>query len=152
VQAYTATVGHERVEVEDNAVAAVHFKNGAFGVIQGSTSVYPGYPKRIEISGTKGSAVLEESVLKAWDFAETQPEDSNIRATYGSTAPIGGGASDPMAINFAGHQREFEDLIRAVESGEKPALDGREARKAVAIILAIYRSAEMRREILVTGQ
>jgi predicted dehydrogenase len=142
VQAFTGTLGHQRIEVEDNAVAALRFRNGAFGVIEGSTSVYPGFLKRIEISGTKGSVILEEETLKAWDFAEGLPEDVDIRSKFGAGAETGGGAADPAAISFEGHRRQFEEFISALEQGRSPLVDGREAKKAVEIIQAIYASAK----------
>lgn len=141
VQAFTGTVGHKRIEVEDNAVAALRFRNGAFGVIEGSTSVYPGFLKRIEISGTKGSVILEEETLKAWDFAESLPEDEEIRKKFGAGTETGGGAADPGAISFEGHRRQFEEFITSLEQGRSPLVDGREAKKAVEIIQAIYTSA-----------
>ncbi|MBA7561476.1 Myo-inositol 2-dehydrogenase [subsurface metagenome] len=142
IQAFTGTIGHERIEVEDNAVAALRFRNGAFGVIEGSTSVYPGFLKRIEISGTKGSVILEEETLKAWDFAEGLPEDEEIREKFGAGAETGGGAADPAAISFEGHRRQFEEFITSLEQGRSPLVDGREAKKAVEIIQAIYTSAK----------
>ena len=142
VQAFTSTIGHKRIEVEDNAVAALRFRNGAFGVIEGSTSVYPGFLKRIEISGTKGSVILEEETLKAWDFAEGLPEGEEIREKFGAGAETGGGAADPAAISFEGHRRQFEEFITSLEQGRSPLVDGREAKKAVQIIQAIYASAK----------
>ncbi len=147
VQAYAATVGHERVEVEDNAVVAVRFENGAFGVIEGSTSIYPGYPKRIEISGTLGTAILEENTLRAWEFAKKDPQDSAMLKKYGSNEAPSGGAADPMAISFSGHQRQYEEMIRCIEHGGAPLVDAREARKSVAIILAAYHSARVHAEV-----
>jgi len=79
VRALTATLAHQRIEVEDAAVATLRFANGALGVIEATTAVYPGYLKRIEIHGTAGSAVLEEEDLKTWDFAKPRKEDQVIR-------------------------------------------------------------------------
>ena len=141
VQAFTATVGHESIDVEDNAVAALRFKNGAFGVIEGSTSAYPGLLKKIEISGTRGTAILEEEDLKTWEFVDELPEDEEIIKKFQGKTETGGGAADPAAIGFHGHQRQFEDMVRALDEDRQPLVDGREARKAVEIILAIYRSA-----------
>ena len=142
VQAFTGTIGHKRIEVEDNGVAALRFRNGAFGVIEGSTAVYPGFLKRIEISGTKGSMVLEEETLKTWEFAESAPGDEEIRKKHGAGAESGGGASDPAAISFQGHRRQFEEYISALDEGRPPLVDGPEAKKAVEIIQAIYTSAK----------
>jgi predicted dehydrogenase len=146
VQAYAALLGHERIEVEDTAVAALRFKNGALGIIEGSTAAWPGFPKRIEISGIKGTAVLEEENITAWSFSDELPEDEALREKF--KAQSGSGASaDPAAINYHGHKAQFGDIVNALSAGKKPAIDGLEARKAVEIILAIYQSAESGKEV-----
>jgi UDP-N-acetyl-2-amino-2-deoxyglucuronate dehydrogenase len=142
VQSFTEIIGHKRIKVEDNAVAVIRFKNGALGVVEGSTSVYPGFLKRIEISGTKGSAIMEEENLKAWSFVDEKSEDKIIRKRFAEKTGTGGGAADPAAIGFHGHQRQFEDMVKVLETDSKPLVDGYEARKAVEIILAIYKSAK----------
>ncbi|MBD3306654.1 gfo/Idh/MocA family oxidoreductase [candidate division KSB3 bacterium] len=147
VSAFTGTVGHERIEVEDVSVAALHFKNGAFGVIEGTTAIYPGFLKKLEISGTQGSAVLEEENLNVWAFADERAEDAAILEQFAATTDSGGGAADPGAISFQGHQRQFADFIDALETGRSPLVDGLEARKAVEIILAIYQSAREGRRV-----
>ncbi len=149
VSGYVGVRGHERIDVEDNAAAALHFASGAFGVIEGSTAVYPGFLKRIEICGTAGSAVLEEEDLKTWSFSEELPEDNEIRRKYGAATETGGGVADPAAIGTEGHRRQFVDFIHAVESKKPYLLDGVEARKSVAIILAIYESSETGRSVKV---
>ena len=141
VQAYTATLSHERIEVEDTGVAVVRFKNGALGVIEGSTSVYPGFLKKIEICGTEGSAVLEEESLKVWSFKNERPEDEEIRREFSDKTKAGGGASDPKAINTLGHEREFCDVADAIINGREPKVSGESASEAVKIICAIYESA-----------
>ncbi|MDY0092701.1 MAG: Gfo/Idh/MocA family oxidoreductase [Candidatus Vecturithrix sp.] len=147
VSAFTGTLGHERIEVEDVAVAALRFKNGAFGAIEGSTAIYPGFMKKIEICGTRGSVVLEEDSLKTWSFAEQRAEDMALVEKFGAKTKSGGGAADPAAISFLGHQRQFEDFVEALETDRDPFVNGVEARKAVEIILAIYQSAREGRQI-----
>lgn len=134
-------VGHERIEVEDVAVASLKFKNGALGTIEASTAVYPGYLKRIEIHGTKGSAVMEEEDIKAWDFAEPTAEDDAIRARLAGKTETGGGAADPKAIGHHGHRAQFEDLLAAVKEDREPAINGPEGRRSVEVILAIYQAS-----------
>jgi len=147
VQSFTETIGHKRIKVEDNAVAIIRFKNGALGIIEGSTSVYPGFLKRIEISGSKGSAIMEEENLKTWSFVDEKSEDKIIRNRFAKKTETGGGAADPAAIGFHGHQRQFEDMVKAIETDRKPLVDGYEARKAVEIILAIYKSAREEKKV-----
>lgn len=147
VHASTGIRAHKRIEVEDTAAAVLQFENGSLGVIEGATSVYPGFFKRIEISGSAGSVVLEEEDLKLWQFEEEQSRDEEIRATFVSKTQTGGGAADPSAIGFHGHLAQFEDLCSAIEEQRVPFVDGREARKAVEIILAIYESARSGRRV-----
>jgi predicted dehydrogenase len=142
VRALTATLAHERIDVEDAAIATLRFANGALGVIEAATAVYPGYLKRIEVHGTAGSAVLEEEDLKVWDFAKPRKEDTVIRDAMANSQSTGGGASDPTAIGHHGHTRELQDFVDAIRKHRRPVVDGHEGRRSVEIIVAIYKSAE----------
>ena len=147
VQAYKGVLAHERIEVEDTAVSALEFANGAYGVIEGSTAVFPGFMKRIEISGSEGTAVLEEEDLKFWKFVSESEKDEEIRRKYAQRTKSGGGAADPGAISLEGHKKQFEEFIGSVHEGKPLLIDANEARKSVAIILAIYKSAETGKKI-----
>jgi predicted dehydrogenase len=142
VCAQTALLAHERIEVEDTAVATLRFANGALGVIEATTAAYPGYLKRIEIHGTEGSAVLEEEDLKAWDFAKPRAEDAAILDEMKRSKSSGGGASDPAAIGHHGHAKQFRDMLEAIRRKRSPSIDGREGRRSVEVIQAVYKSAE----------
>jgi predicted dehydrogenase len=142
IQANTATLAHERIEVEDVAVATLRFANGALGVLEATTAAYPGYLKRIEIHGSEGSAVLEEEDLKAWDFAKPHKEDRAILDQMRQRKSTGGGASDPAAIGHHGHAMQFRDFVDAVRKNRAPAIDGHEGRRSVEIILGVYKAAE----------
>ena len=145
VSALTGTLSHTGIEVEDNAVAIVKFKNGALGTIEGSTSCAPGFPRRVEISGTLGSVVLEDNKIIRWQFTEDAPGDEEIRRNCGvGTAVIsGGGAGDPMAISSEGHKVQIEALADAILAGQKEVeLSGKEGRRAVELICSIYKSAQ----------
>lgn len=137
----TATLAHERIEVEDVGTAIVKFKNGALGTLEASTSVYPGLLKKTEIHGTEGSVIVEQDDILLWDFKNAKPEDEEIRSSFARKSANTGGAADPSAISFVPHQRQFEDFIAAIESKRKPIIDGAAARKSVEIILAIYESS-----------
>jgi predicted dehydrogenase len=141
LSAFSATLGHQRIEVEDGAVAALRFANGALGSIQGTTAAWPGFLKRVEVSGTAGSAVMDEESLAFWRFKEESPDDEGLRQRLASGTATGGGAADPAAIGFHGHRLQFEDMLAAIRDRRPPLVDGIEARKAVAIVDAIYRSA-----------
>ncbi len=142
VTAYTATLAHKRIEVEDVAAATIRFANGALGVIEASTATWPGELKRIEISGDAGSAIVREEDLAVWKFAKETSADEAIRQKMSSRTQTGGGAADPKAIGYHGHLLQFQDVLSAVKKGKQPLIDGPEGRKAVELILAIYKSAE----------
>ena len=143
VVAHTAILSHSGIEVEDNAVAILKFKNGSLGTIEGSTSCAPGFPPRIEISGSKGSVVLEDRKIVRWQFTEEAPGDEEIRRTGGYQENIpDNGFSNPMEIASEGHRRQIEDLASAILSGKHEVkLSGVEGRRAVALICAVYESA-----------
>ncbi|MEM9281918.1 MAG: Gfo/Idh/MocA family oxidoreductase [Verrucomicrobiota bacterium] len=145
VSASTACLAHEGIEVEDTAVAILEFKNGARGVIQGSTACWSstGHPAEVNLCGDQGSAFLADEKFRVWDFATPSPEDEEVKATLmqGSEAK-GLGANDPSAINFTGHQLNFEDVVSSIQEGRSPSVSGQEARRAVALICAIYESAK----------
>lgn len=144
VSASMACLAHDGIEVEDTAVAILEFKNGARGTISGSTACWSstGHPAELHLCGDKGSVFLADEKFRAWDFAQPRTEDEDVRARLMVNSTDGGiGANDPKAIDFTGHQRNFEDIVQAIHDGTSPPIDGREAKRAVALICAIYESA-----------
>jgi predicted dehydrogenase len=146
VSARCGNVLHHGIEVEDNAVAWLRFKNGALGVIQGSTTCFPGESKRVEIKGTTGSATLVDDMPTFWQFETENPEDAAIRE-WVNGAKIGGGASDPNAISIDGHRAQIEDFACAIQDGRPPAIPGSDGRRAVELIHAIYESSRENRSV-----
>jgi len=143
VFAYTDRRAHddEIMEVEDSAVAVLRYRDGTLGQVLGATSMYPGSLKRIQIAGRDGTAEVVEDELVTWRFREERDGDEDVRAAFGETES-GGGAADPMSIDYANHRRNIADFLDARASGDPYMLDASEARKAVEIIEAIYESAE----------
>jgi UDP-N-acetyl-2-amino-2-deoxyglucuronate dehydrogenase len=129
-----------RIESEDTCVAAVKFPSGAFGTIEASTALWPGFARRIELCGEKGSVVMEDDDIVRWEFRTPQPEDAEMLATRES-ASMGSGAAAPMAIKSEGHARQIQDFIDGIRERRPFFIEGREARKAVALVRAIYDSA-----------
>ncbi|MCP5150332.1 MAG: Gfo/Idh/MocA family oxidoreductase [Ectothiorhodospiraceae bacterium] len=142
VSARTATLAHDRVEVEDTGAACLEFDNGALGTIGCTTSMWPGHFRTITVAGDAGTAVLGDGDLLFWQFRDETADDDAIRAARLRLPGAGVGASNPSAgIDPRGHQRAYEEFLQAVRAGTTPVVDGHEARKAVAIICAIYESA-----------
>jgi UDP-N-acetyl-2-amino-2-deoxyglucuronate dehydrogenase len=146
VFAWTTRRVHTRIESEDTSVAALKFASGALGTIEASTALWPGFSRRLEICGENGSAVMEDDDITRWEFRVTQPEDDRIRATRESGA-MGSGAAAPMAIKFEGHLRQIQDFIDGIRERRPFFIEGREARKAVALVRAIYDSAASGRPV-----
>jgi UDP-N-acetyl-2-amino-2-deoxyglucuronate dehydrogenase len=137
-----ATLAHEHVEVEDTGAAALTFENGALGTIACTTSMWPGHFRTITLAGSDGTAVLGDTNLLVWRFRDETREDEAIRARLMALPGPGIGASDPSAgIDCEGHRAVFAEFLAALDAGRSPPIDGHEARKAVAIILAVYESA-----------
>lgn len=140
---HTAKRGHDPdlIEVEDAAVATVRFENGALGVILASTAMYPGEAMRFHVGGRDGTIEIHEQELVTWAFRDELPDDENVRKLFGDKAGAGG-AADPMAIDYSNHTRNLADFLAAVEEDRPSAVDAGEAWKALAVIRAIYESAE----------
>jgi UDP-N-acetyl-2-amino-2-deoxyglucuronate dehydrogenase len=144
VQAYTDKLGHPQIEAEDTAVAVLRYASGALGTIYGTTASYPGQFRRFEITGTEGTIINVENSITVWQFANKRPEDREILDKFGQIEG-GGGVADPAAITHENHKRNFVAFLDSLETGEDFWIDGREARKAVEVILAVYKSAKEQR-------
>ncbi len=132
---------HLDIEAEDTACAALRFASGALGTIEASTAVYPGWERRIEICGEFGCAAIEDDRIVRWDFREPSPADAALLSSP-ENASSGSGASAPDQINFEGHQRQIEDMVLSLRNGTPLLVDGAQARNTVALVRALYESAE----------
>jgi len=123
-----------KIESEDVVAALVKYASGATGVIQSSTAFWPGYTERIEIHGTKGTAVISGDKLTTWDVendsGEAAPVDHNVAS----------GSSDPMAISLAPFERQFLDFGESIRSGRKPVSSGEDGYRALEVVLSVYES------------
>jgi predicted dehydrogenase len=146
VSAMTALRAHDRIEVEDTAVATLEFESGALGSIVATTAAYPGTLKRVEIAGSHGMAVLEEEAIIQWNFAKPNKNDAKILSAMASNT-TGGGASDPAAIGHIAHRELFKDFAKSIQGGLPSRIDGTEGRRSVELINAIYRSSKSGKSI-----
>ena len=122
VKSFVTTTPVHRMETEDLAVAAVRFKSGALGVVHATTTAYPGFPERIELIGTKGTALLEGTSLKI----SVQGQEP-----FEFSTPAGGGGTgaDPMAFPHDWHRGVLQDFLDCLEQNREPRISGAEALK-----------------------
>ena len=144
VSAFADTLTHD-IEVEDTLCAALRYKNGSMGTIEVSTSCAPGFPRRLEFSGSKGSVTIEEDQIVRWSFVEPQPGDEYVAKPFDGNAA---GGSNPTNIRSDSHAVQIKDLAEAILNGGKPMLDGVEGRRAVSFINGIYESARTGKKVV----
>jgi UDP-N-acetyl-2-amino-2-deoxyglucuronate dehydrogenase len=147
VSAFQGPVTHRRIEVEDNLCAVVRFQNGAIGTIEASTSCHPGFPRRVEISGEKGTIGIEDNRIVRWEFTDMQPEDKEVVNQFIKDEKSLGGAADPMAIDVSGHRKIVEDFVLSVQENRQPCIDGTEGKKSVDFVCAVYESIRTARPV-----
>ena len=141
VFAYSACLAHERIEVEDTAVAVVKFESGALGIIHGTTAAYPGLDASLRVYGVKGSAVISNDELVF--IHENTGEAPELRMSEHGSNQI----TDDFKLEDAdvplglAHRRQIADFIGALTTGSPPRVGTAEARTALSVILAMYESA-----------
>jgi len=144
VQARTATLLH-KIEAEDTAVATLEFASGALGIFHATTAAYPGYPRRVEISGTAGTVILEHDRIIAANLQSTPAAaivSADLASLTESAKDENQSASSAAVTDFRGHQAILEDFLAAIRQNRAPACDGLEGRRSIALVEAIYRAAK----------
>jgi UDP-N-acetyl-2-amino-2-deoxyglucuronate dehydrogenase len=134
VQAAMRTSLHT-IEGEDTLAALLEFENGALGVLQSATSIFPGYPRRIELTGSEGTAILEHDGL-----IEVRLRRGGTASALTENLDQNPSSSSPVVSDHRAHQAIFEDFIRAVETNTRPACDGSDGLRSLALIESIYKS------------
>jgi len=140
IRARIETLFHD-IESEDTALAVLKFTNGAAGILEATTAAYPGYARRLELTGTEGTIALENDTIVSADFKSGLP---GIVVGDGTSDAPNPAASSPVVADFRAHQRVIEDFIQAVQQGTRPVCDGREGRRSVAVVESIYRASGAR--------
>jgi UDP-N-acetyl-2-amino-2-deoxyglucuronate dehydrogenase len=138
VTAHAGTVFH-RIEVEDTVVATLKFTSGALATLETTTAAFPGFPRRIEITGTEGTLSIEGDQLVAAHLRTPPPE------RVVSTPSASAAASSPIVADASAHQRVFEDFFDALRHNHEPACSGEEGRRSVALVEQIYKAAGLNR-------
>lgn len=145
VSAHISAVGHPGIETEDSAVAALRFEGGAVGVVYGTTAAWPGQAKRLEISGTGGTAVLTDERLTRFSFRDAR--DSDLSWVSNALCETAAGAAQPGAMSHALHTACLGAFLESLRSGTPFAVSGESARRPVSLIEAIYEAARTGRSI-----
>ncbi|MGV3520116.1 Gfo/Idh/MocA family protein [Luteitalea sp.] len=133
VQARAATALHA-IAVEDTLVASIVFASGALGSFQATTAAWPGYPRRVEITGTEGTLVIEHDRIAGWDLRSGHVDGTTLTSATKS-------ASTAVVADATPHRRVVEDFVAALRDRRRPACDGREGRRSIALAEALYESA-----------
>lgn len=139
VNAKAITALHD-IEVEDTVVATLEYANGAIGTLEAATSVYPGYRRRIELTGSEGTIIVEDSQIVAADLRNPGEDLASIQCSPKEEG-VNARSTSPVVSDVSGHKKVLEDFLRAIETDGKPMCDGYEGRRSVELVLAIYESS-----------
>jgi len=139
VTAYTGLLAHERIEVEDTAVAILKFAGGALGTIMATTAAFPGLTATISVHGDRGSAIIDNDKLRYFHVVgENRAEQ--VMERYGEVESGPGAGADPGSLSMV-HRDQIQDLVEAIREDREPSVNLEEGRKPLAIIQGIYESA-----------
>jgi predicted dehydrogenase len=140
VHARMRNLAHPGIELEDTLLAFIEYENGAQGVVQASTALWPGTDVRIEINGENGTAIMIGERMDTWKFRDERPEDEEIRS-YGSAA-VATGATGAADLGFQDHQVVIDDMACAIVAGREPIITLSSVRPTLEWSLAMYLSAK----------
>ena len=144
VQATAITALHE-IPFEDTVVATLEFASGAIGTLEATTAAYPGYNRRVELTGSEGTVILEQDRIISEDLHTSR--SSFVASTENKNAS----ASSPVVSDIGGHKRILQDFLQAIESNGTPRCDGREGRRSIRLVEAIYESSRTARSVSLSG-
>ena len=147
VSARAKTQLHQ-IEVEDTVVATLEFANGAIGTLEATTAAYPGFPRRVELTGTLGTVAIEQDRIVSSDVRDTPEAMRQALSTQDGDANAS--AASAIVSDARGHQRVLEDLLSAIATNRRPGCDGHEGRRSVAVVEAIYTSSKTGRPVEVS--
>lgn len=136
VMAYTDRLKHDYIEAEDLGIAVVRFANGTYGIIEGTTNVYPkNLEETLYIFGEKGTVKAggaSVNKIEEWFFADELDSAEEIKAQFGE---------NPPNVYGFGHTPLYADVIDSVKSNRDPLVTAKDGKAALEVILAIYKSA-----------
>ncbi|ROQ40814.1 putative dehydrogenase [Frondihabitans sp. PhB188] len=156
VSAQTAVLAHDRIEVEDLAVATIRFESGALAVVHATTAAYPGDLTRIQVHGDRGTGVVSDDRLEYFHVRADDVEDTLQGSASKENQAAGMLPDDQMAGGPAekdhfvrGHSRQYDDILGAITEGRQPAVRVDDALLSLATVKAVYVAATLGRPVLV---
>ena len=142
VMAYTDQLEHSYLEAEDLGMALVKFSNGSYGLIEGTTNVYPkNLEETLYIFGEKGTAKAagtSDNIIEEWRFADDLDDADEVKKRF---------SENPPNIYGFGHTPLYANVIDAIENHHAPLVDAEAGKRALELVLAIYKSAAEHRPI-----
>lgn len=150
VFAYTGTLAHQRIEVEDVAAAVVRFESGALGMLHATTAAYPGLSARLQVHGDRGSAVIDNDQLVFFQVtAEGEnPQERLMGTNTAREVPTAG--SDPGMLSDA-HKSQYENFLAALDGTEEIRVDLVTNRRSIGVITGVYESARTGKPVALDG-
>ena len=136
VFAYTDNLNHDYIEAEDLGVAVVKFSNGSYGIIEGTTDIYPqNLEETLYIFGSKGTVKAgghSVNLIEEWRFSDALDDPEEVKRQFGE---------NPPNVYGFGHTPLYADMIDAIKNDRQPYVSGEDGRRALELVLAIYKSA-----------
>lgn len=132
----TDRLHHNYIEAEDLGIALVKFRNGSYGIIEGTTDIYPkNLEETLYLFGEKGTVKAGGSSvnkIEEWRFSDMLDDPEEVMHQF---------AENPPNVYGYGHTPLYADMIDAIQNNRKPYVDGKAGRRALELVLAIYKSA-----------
>lgn len=136
VFAYTDKLNHEYIEAEDLGIAVIRFSNGSYGIIEGTTDIYPqNLEETLYMFGSKGTVKAgghSVNLIEEWRFADELDDPEEVKKQFGE---------NPPNVYGFGHTPLYADMIDAIQNDRQPYVSGEDGRRALELVLAIYKSA-----------
>lgn len=136
VFAYTDKLNHDYIDAEDLGIALVKFKNGAYGIVEGTTDVYPrNLEETLYIFGEKGTVKAggqSVNIIEEWRFSDALDDPDEVKATF---------HENPPNVYGFGHTPLYADVIDAINNDRDPYVTAEDGKRALELVLAIYKSA-----------
>lgn len=142
VFAYTDNLNHSFIETEDLGVALVKFRNGSYGIIEGTTNIYPkNLEETLYLFGEKGTIKAggkSVNIIEEWLFADKLDNPEEVKVKY---------HENPPTVYGFGHTPLYKNVIDSIENHKEPYVTAEDGRRALELVLGIYKSAAEGRSV-----